>query len=275
MIITKTPQEIAIMKKAGHMLATALQETCQAVKPGISEIELDKLAEKSIRAQGGEPGFKKVEGYHNTLCIETNDVVVHGIPRKYVLKEGDIVGLDCGVFLQGFHTDMAETVRVLKAPSKASEWLSSMGSDYKTHSYDSTEEDEVDRFLRIGKEAMWDGINQVKAGNRVGHISAAMQEKAEKIGGYSVVRSLVGHGVGRELHEDPEIPGYATRPIEKTPLLKPGMTIAIEIIYIMGGKEVAYRGDDDWTIVSEDGSLSAMFERSVVVTEAGFELITV
>lgn len=257
MITIKTPEEIAIMSRAGKILADVVMRVVAAAKPGVSEIELDELAEKLILQQGGEPGFKKVPGYHHTICSATNNVVVHGIPTKYKLKEGDIIGIDCGVFLEGFHTDMAETVRVLSAKSIGQK-----------------EEDAIDRFLRIGKEGMLDGIAQVKAGNRVGHISQAIQQKVESEGGYSVTRSLIGHGVGRELHEDPEVPGYLEGSIASTPLLKPGMTIAVEVIYNMGGADVMYSGRDDWTIVTVDGSLSGVFERTVLVTDDGHTVLT-
>lgn len=247
----KSDKEVEIMKRAGKILGDVLYETVEAVKPGITELELDKLAEKRIREEGGESGFKKVPGYVHTICSSTNDVVVHGIPKKRVLNKGDIIGIDCGVFIDGFHTDMAETVRV-----------------------GGSQGDKVDEFLATGKRALYEAIKQVKPGNRVGHISKTLQQIIEKEGGYSVVRGLVGHGVGRELHEDPEIPGYFSGKLEKTPELVPNMTIAIEIIYNMGSQDVIYDSNDGWTIASSDGSLSAVFERSILVTETGFELLT-
>ncbi len=253
MIPIKKPNEIAIMEKAGKILAEVLYAVCDYAKPGVSELELDKMAEELIVKKGGQPGFKRVEGYHHTLCVATNNVVVHGIPGNYKLKEGDIIGLDCGVFLEGFHTDMAETVYV---GDKAK-----MPADIK-------------RFLELGKQGMLAGIAQVKPGNRVGHVSKAIQDIIEKKGGYGVTRSLIGHGVGRELHEEPEVPGYLDGKIEKTPLLRLGMTIAVEVIYNMGSPEVMYSGEDDWTIVSADGSLGGLFERTVLVTPTGHKIIT-
>lgn len=247
----KTTEEIRIMARAGKILGEVLEETLQAVKPGVTEIKLDQLAERLILEKGGFPGFKKVEGYHHSICVATNDVVVHGIPRKRVLKDGDIIAVDCGVYLEGFHSDMAETVVVGKTHDK------------KIHT-----------FLDSGKRAMYAGIQKARLGNRVGDISKAIQDIVEKEGGYSVTRSLVGHGVGRELHEDPQIPGYLHGEIGKTPNLEVGMTIAVEVIYNMGSKEVEYEGSDDWTIVTKDGSLSAVFERTVVITEKGPELLT-
>lgn len=253
MINIKKPHEIAVMRKAGHILAEVLTEVLRHAKPGVSELELDALAEELIRKKGGKPGFKEVPGYHHTICVATNDIVVHGIPTGYKLQEGDIIGIDCGVYLEGFHSDMAETVYV---------------GDFKTML------EPLERFLRLGKQGMLDGIAQVKPGNRVGHISQAIQTRVEKEGGYSVTRSLIGHGVGRELHEEPEVPGYIVGAIAKTPLLVPGMTIAVEVIYNMGESDVVYSGEDDWTIKTEDGSLSGLFERTVLVTESGHEILT-
>ena len=242
--------KIKKMTHAGKILGEVLEQVCQSVKPGITEIELDELAEKLIVEKGGEPGFKKVPGYKHTICVSTNDVVVHGIPKKRVLKEGDIIGIDCGVYYEGYHTDMAETVVVGK-----------------------TEDENVLDFLRIGKDALFSAIKEAKPHNRVGNVSKAMQEGVEG-NGYSIVRTLVGHGVGKELHEEPEIPGYLYGKIERTPLLKVGMTIAVEVIYNMGEKEVVYDGTDDWTIATSDGSLSGLFERSLLITESGPKLLT-
>lgn len=252
MIHIKTDQEIEIMKKAGKILADVLDVIKHHVKPGVTELELDALAEKIIRDHGGEPGFMKVQGYKHAICVATNDVVVHGIPTNRLLKEGDIIGIDCGVYLDGFHTDMADTVYV--------------GNPSKEPAY-------VQKFLAIGEEAMWAGIRQVKQGQRVGHISQAVQEIIENAG-YAVVRELIGHGVGRELHEEPEVPGYLARRIERTPLLKENMTIAVEVIYNMGSPEVRYANKDGWTISTSDGQLSGVFERTVRVTKEGFEIIT-
>lgn len=253
MIPIKKPNEIKIMEKAGKILADVLYEVIAHAKPGVSELELDALAEELILKKGGEPGFKKVPGYYHTVCMATNDVVVHGIPTEYKLKEGDIIGIDCGVFLEGFHTDMAETTYVGSIESEPAE---------------------IKRFLSFGKQALLDGIAKVGPFARVGEISHAIQEKVEKQGGYSVTRSLIGHGVGRELHEEPEVPGYLDGKIDKTPLLAPGMTIAVEIIYTQGSPEVVYSGDDDWTIKTADGSLGGLFERTVLVTETGHKIIT-
>lgn len=255
MINIKTPEEIEIMLVGGKILADVLFEVLKHAKVGVSELELDQLAEKLILERGGEPGFKKVEGYKHTICISTNDVVVHGIPTGYKLKVGDVVGIDCGVYYKGFHTDMAQTVRV------KSEKLKIQNSG------------EIDKFLEIGEKAMWEGIKAAKLGNRVGDVSKAIQDIVEGQG-YSVVRSLIGHGVGRELHEDPEVPGFLDGSIMKTPLLKIGMTIAVEVIYNMGKSDVVYSNRDGWTIKSKDGSLSGLFERTIVIAKNGSLVLT-
>ncbi|MBI2032095.1 MAG: type I methionyl aminopeptidase [Candidatus Levybacteria bacterium] len=251
MINYKTEKEIEIMRKGGRILADVLYEVLDHVQEGVSELELDDLAEKLILEKGGEPGFKKVEGYNNTLCISTNDVVVHGVPGGYRLKKGDVVGIDCGVFYGGFHTDMSETQRV--------------STDNKQH-LTNNRKDKVDIFLETGKRALDEAIKIAVAGNRVGHISKTIQGIVEGQN-YSVVRSLIGHGVGKELHEEPEVPGFLDEDIKSTPLLKPGMTIAIEVIYNMGGHEVVIDRGDGWTIRTEDGSLSGLFERTIAITD--------
>jgi methionyl aminopeptidase len=250
MIDYKTKEEIEIMKHGGHILATVLAEVMNAIKPGVTELEVDQLAEKRIRELGGEPGFMKVEGYHHTICVSTNDVVVHGIPTKYAFAEGDLVGIDCGVFYKGFHTDMSDSKIVGE----------------KVYP-------EVEKFLKNGKRALDAGIEAAQLGNRIGHISKAIQDIVEKEGGYSVVRSLIGHGVGRELHEEPEVPGYVAMPLAKTPLLKEGMTIAVEVIYNMG-KHAVVIDRDGWTIRTKDGKLAGLYERTIAITKEGPLMVT-
>ncbi len=261
MIDIKTSEEIAIMKRSGAILAEVLMAVMNEVKPGVSELEIDALAEKMIRERGGEPGFMKVPGYRHTVCACTNDVVVHGIPSDYRFKEGDVVCIDCGVFLEGYHTDMAETVIVGDVNGK---WQIANGEEYKKRQ----------KFLETGKRALEAGIAQAVLGNRIGHISKVIQDIVEKEGGYSIVRSLIGHGVGKELHEDPEVPGFLDKKIERTPKLVAGMTIAVEVIYNMGKADVVYAGTDDWSIKSADESLSAVFERSIVITQNGPVVLT-
>lgn len=252
----RTKQKIETMQKAGEILGKVMDEIVDFVKEGVTELDVDMLAERRILELGGEPGFKKVEGYRHTICASTNDVVVHGIPTNRVLKEGDIFGFDCGVYLDGFHTDMAETVRVRRLGKREED-----------------KEDTIDKFLKVGKKSLFEAISKANPGNHVGDISKAMQEGIEG-NGYSIVRSLVGHGVGKELHEDPEIPGYLEGKIDNTPELYPGMTLAIEVIYNMGGAEVVFEGSDDWTIVTEDKSLAGLFERTIFIDNSGPKLIT-
>ncbi|MBI2033061.1 MAG: type I methionyl aminopeptidase [Candidatus Levybacteria bacterium] len=264
MIHIKNEKEIAIMAKGGKILSDVLFKVLAYAQPGVSEIELDKLAEELIRKKGGEPGFKKVSGYNHTICISTNNVVVHGIPTIYRLKPGDVVGIDCGVYLNGFHTDMSETkiIQNSKFPSA------------RAQGEDKIQNEGKQTFLDVGKRALEEAIRQAKIGNRIGHISKTIQDIVEKKHGYGVVRSLVGHGVGRQLHEEPEVPGFLTGAIEKTPRLVEGMVIAIEIIYNMGKPDVVYSKKDDWTILSADGSVSGLFERTVAITSKGPVVLT-
>lgn len=255
MIKIKTEEEIKIMAVSGHMLAQTLFEVLAHVKPGVSENELDKLADRLIAEKGGEPGFKKVRGYNNATCISTNDVVVHGIPSDYRLKEGDVIGIDCGVFYKGYHSDMSETIRVKNPKLRV-------------------QNDEVDKFLQIGKKALEEGIKAAKLGNHVGDISKTIQDIVEVQNGYSIVRSLVGHGIGRDLHEEPEVPGYLAGNINKTAVLKEGMTIAVEVIYNMGENGVVLANDDGWTIKTKDKSLSGVFERTIAIAQGGPVVLT-
>ena len=265
MINIKTPEEIKIMARGGGILAETLSEVLKNIKPGVSELELDGLAERLIREKGGEPGFKRVPGYKHTICVSTNDVVVHGIPTAYRFKEGDVAGIDCGVFYKGFHTDAAQTVRVQELKFPPSPRLRRAGKTQNS--------DEVDRFLTAGKKALDEAIKKASLGNRVGDISKTIQDIVEGEG-YSVVRSLVGHGVGRELHEEPEVPGYLNRNIKNTPLLKENMVIAVEVIYNMGESDVSYDNSDGWTISTKDKSLSGLFERTVAVSKNGPRVLT-
>lgn len=255
MINYKTPQEIEIMRQGGKILADVLWEVMDFIKPGVTEIEIDAMADRLITQKGGEAGFKRVDGYKYATCISTNNVVVHGIPTEYKVREGDIVGVDCGVFYKGFNTDMSHTIKIKDQKSKIKN------------------SDEIDKFLKIGEKALNEAIKMAIPGNKIGHISKTIQEIVQG-GGFSVVRSLIGHGVGKKLHEDPEVPGFLNGKIEKTPLLKPGMTIAIEVIYNMGSSEVSFYNKDGWTIGTADGSLSGLFERTVAITSEGCEILT-
>jgi methionyl aminopeptidase len=260
MIHIKTPDQIKIMQHGGNILSDVLFEVLEQVKPGTTELQIDQLAEKKIRARGGEPGFMKVKGYHHTTCMSTNDIVVHGIPGNYTFKEGDVVGVDCGVFYKGFHTDMSESIRIKNG---------------KPHFYtpDTKPQDDIDKFLINGKYALEEAIKIATIGNRIGHISQTIQEIVEDQGGYSIVRSLIGHGVGRQLHEEPEVPGYLADEIKHTPLLKEGMTIAVEIIYNMGTPDVIL-DRDGWTIRTKDHQLAGLYERTIAITKDGPLMLT-
>lgn len=241
MIILKTPEEVALMAKASRVVAEALEVLKQAVKPGVTTDELDRLAEAEIRARGAQPAFKGYRNYPKTLCASVNEQVVHGIPSKRVLKEGDIIGLDLGAIVEGFYGDSALTVGVGKVDDKAL------------------------RLVRVTEEALALGIEQAVVGNRLSDISHAVQRYVEAAG-YSVVTEFVGHGIGRQLHEEPQVPNYG-KP-GQGPRLQHGMVLAIEPMVNMGSAAVRVL-DDRWTAVTVDGSLSAHFEHTIAVQPEG------
>ncbi len=247
MIKPRTEPELELMRQSGQMTAQALKTVLAAVKPGVSLLELDSLAEKTIHDLGGQSSFKTVPGYDFTTCLNINEEVVHGLPRPIKLKEGDTVSVDLGAVYQGWHTDAS--------------WTMIVGQ---------SKEPKVKAFLAAGEEAMWNGIRKALTGNRVGDISQAIQEVIEGRG-YQVVRSLVGHGVGRELHEDPEIPGFGRS--SAGPILQTGMTLAIEAIYTESSRQVVV-AEDQWTLSSADGSMAAVFEMTVVVGPKKAEILT-
>lgn len=253
MIPIKTPEQIKIMQHGGHILAEVLFEVLGHAVPGVTEIELDLMAERLIRERGGRPGFMWVKGYHHATCMSTNDIVVHGIPGNYSLKEGDVIGIDCGVYYEGLHTDMSETIRIKNGKPVF-------------YSGEETLSDDIDKFLACGKKALSEAVKVAVHGNRVGYISKTIQDIIERQAGYSIVRSLIGHGIGQELHEEPEVPGFLMQDIKQTPLLKEGMTIAVEIIYNMGAPDVAV-DKDGWTIRTKDGKLAGLFERTIAITK--------
>lgn len=217
------------------------------IKPGMSLKEIDRLAEQLIEKQGGKPSFKMVEGYHWASCLNVNQGVVHGVPNDYQLKDGDLLSIDIGMFYQGLHTDMARTIRVGK-------------------------KNQDEKFLEAGKRALAKAVQAAKAGNRVGHISQAI-EKEIKRHGFQPIQALVGHGVGKKLHEPPAIPCYLKGEITETEKLKSGMTLAIEIIYTQGKPKVVVN-NDGWTVKTADGQLAGLFENTVVVTKRGPRVLT-
>ena len=241
MIILKTPDEIAVMAKASRVVAEALAVLKDAVKPGVTTDELDRLAESEIRARGGMPAFKGYRNYPKTLCASVNEQVVHGIPSKRVLKEGDIVGLDLGAIVGGFYGDSAVTVGVGRIDEKTA------------------------ALVRVTEESLSLAIEQAQVGNRLSDISHAVQRHVEAAG-YSVVTEFVGHGIGRQLHEEPQVPNYG-KP-GQGPRLQAGMVLAIEPMVNMGGSAVRVL-DDRWTAVTVDGSLSAHFEHTIAIQPSG------
>src|SRR5687768_9351780 len=246
MIVRKSRAEIDRMAAAGSLVAETIDHVGERLEPGITTGELDKVAEAFIRSRGGVPTSMGYRGYPAAICISPNEVVVHGIPGAHVVAEGDVVTIDVGVTLDGFIADSAYTFAVGEV------------------------DPEAQRLLEVGREALAAGIAQARAGNRVGDISAAVQRLVEA-NGFAVVRSLVGHGVGRSYHEDPHIPNFGEP--GRGPLLSEGMTLAIEPMITAGRPEV-YVHDDEWSISTEDGSLAAHFEHTVAITAAGPRILT-
>jgi methionyl aminopeptidase len=246
MIIRKSEQEIEAMARAGRVVADALALLGENMRPGVTTQELDELAEEYIRSQGGEPTFKGYHGFPASICVSPNSMVVHGIPGAYRVVEGDLISVDVGVTLNGFVADSAYTFAVGEV------------------------DDEAQRLLEIGQAAREAGIAEARAGNHVGDISAAVQRTTEEAG-FSVVKSLVGHGIGRKMHEEPQIPNWGEP--GRGPLLSAGMTLAIEPMINAGGPDV-FVAEDRWSISTNDGSLSAHFEHTVAVTEAEPRILT-
>lgn len=253
----KTGEEIEYMAQGGKKLGVILQELLEYSEPGVTLRQIDARADELILKAGGTASFKTVKGYQWATCLCVNEVVVHGIPTAYVLKEGDVLTIDIGLLYKGFHTDTAWTKIIENRESRI----------------ENREDNEKRRFLKIGEEALWKAIGEAKVGNRIGHITKTIQETVEGAG-YGVVRTLVGHGVGHELHEAPQVPGLLKGTIEETPLLMAGMTLAIEVIYAMGNGAVVYDNDDGWTIATRDRSLTAVFEHTIVITAAGPRILT-
>jgi len=241
MIILKTPAEIAVMAEASRVVAEALTIVRKAVCPGISTEELDRIAEEAIRARGAVPAFKGYRSYPKSLCASVNEQVVHGIPSKRKLKEGDIIGLDLGAIVGGFYGDSAVTVAVGRVP------------------------EETAKLVQVTEAALYLGIKQAVVGNRLTDISNAVQQHVESAG-FSVVTEFVGHGIGRQLHEEPQVPNYG-KP-GQGPRLQPGMVLAIEPMVNMGRSAVRVL-EDRWTAVTVDGSLSAHFEHTIAVQPSG------
>ena len=245
-IISKSSAEIEKIAAAGAVVAECLELLAAAVRPGVTTAELDRWAEKFIVERGGTPTFKGYRGFPSSICASPNDMVVHGIPGAYTVREGDILGLDVGVTLDGYVADAALTLAIGQIAGEAL------------------------RLLSVTQESLEAAIEQCRVGNRVGDISHAVQELVEAPG-FSVVRTLVGHGVGREMHEDPQVPNFG--PPGRGPRLEDGMVFAIEPMINVGGYDVEL-GEDAWTIYSADDSLSAHFEHTVAITKHGPRVLT-
>lgn len=246
MIYIKTDAEVELLREANQLVSKTLAEVAGHIRPGITTRQLDTIAEKYIRENGALPAFKGYAGFPNTLCTSVNDEVVHGIPSDYILREGDIISVDCGVILNGYYGDSAYTFPVGEVKP------------------------EILRLLEYTRASLEAGLMQAVAGNRVGDISQAVQEKAEG-GGYSVVRTLVGHGIGRHLHEGPEVPNFGRR--GSGTRLDKNLVICIEPMINMGTKNTRTDGDG-WTVRTGDGKPSAHFEYAVAVREGKPDLLS-
>ncbi|HEV8687400.1 MAG TPA: type I methionyl aminopeptidase [Gaiellaceae bacterium] len=246
MIIRKSEREIEKIAAAGRIAADTLVHVGRRIEPGITTGELDRIGDEFIHSQGGVPTSKGYRGFPAALCISPNDMIVHGIPGSYRVAEGDLLTIDVGVTLDGYVADTAYTFGVGEISSEA------------------------ERLLDVGQAALAAGIEHAQVENRIGDVSAAIQKVVEE-GGFSVVRALVGHGVGRHYHEDPQIPNYGTP--GRGAKLAPGMTLAIEPMITAGGVDI-FLAEDQWSVYTADGSLSAHFEHTVAITESGPRILT-
>lgn len=247
-ISIKSEKEIELMRESGKILASVLQELEGEIREGISTLDIDKKCSELIKKHGCIPSFLNYNGYPASICISVNDQVVHGIPnKKTILKNGDIISLDCGVIYKGYHSDAARTLPVGEISATAQ------------------------KLIDVTKQSFYEGIKFAKEGYHLHEISEAIQRYVEAHG-FSVVRDLVGHGIGRALHEEPQIPNFAQR--RRGPVLRAGMTLAIEPMVNEGRYDV-YWEDDNWTVVTEDGSLSAHYENTVLITTGEPELLTI
>ena len=246
MLNIKTNAEIELLRESNLLVSRTLAEVALHIKPGITTLNLDRIAETYIRDNGGKPAFKGYNGFPKTLCTSVNEAVVHGIPSDYVLKEGDIVSIDCGVIMNGYYGDSAYTFPVGEI------------------------DEEIERLLEYKRASLEEGVKEAVAGNRVGDISYAVQSKAES-GGFSVVRELVGHGLGKRLHESPEVPNYGRK--GTGPKMPKGLVICIEPMINMGVKDTLQMRDG-WTIKTADGRPSAHFEYAVAVGKEKADVLT-
>ena len=247
MIVLKSPDEIERMRRAGRVTAETVERLMEAVRPGMTTADLDALAEESIRSEGCTPSFKGYRGFPASICTSVNDQVVHGIPSPRVLREGDLISLDVGAVWDGYHGDSAVTVFVGSPPS-----------------------DVAEKLVRVTEDSLDAAISQIKVGARLSDLGHAVQQVVEGAG-FSVVREYVGHGVGRALHEDPQIPNYGDP--GRGPVMKPGLVCAVEPMVNAGDWRTRVLADR-WTVVTADGSLSAHFEHTIAVTDEGVDVLT-
>jgi methionyl aminopeptidase len=247
MIKLKTEEEIELMRNSALMVSKTHAMIASEVKPGVNTLHLNKLVEEFIRDNGGYPSFLNYNGYPFAACISVNDAVVHGFPNERELRDGDIISIDIGVYMNGFHGDSAYTFAIGNV------------------------DEAVLNLLRVTKKSLYLGIEKAVAGNRVGDIGFAIWEYCEKIHGYGVVRELVGHGLGKNLHEDPQVPNYGKK--GTGPKLKEGMTLAIEPMVNLGTKDVYYE-DDGWTVKTRDGKFSAHYEHTICVRKGKADILS-
>ena len=246
-VTIKSAREIELMREAGRILAKVHEELGKAIQPGMSTLDIDRLGEKLIRGFGCVPSFKNYNGYPASICVSVNNEVVHGIPNKHhIIQEGDIVSLDAGVIYKGYHSDAARTHAVGQISPEAQ------------------------KLIDVTRQSFFEGIKFAKAGNHLNDLSSAIQAYAESFG-YGVVRDLVGHGIGSHLHEDPEVPKFSRN--RKGIKLVPGMTLAVEPMINIGTPNVEWL-DDDWTVVTKDGSLSAHYENTILITDGEPEILS-
>lgn len=247
-VTIKSEREIELMREAGRILATVHEELKKMIQPGVSTLDIDKKADELIRSYDCIPSFLNYNGFPASVCVSINEQVVHGIPNKKIfLKEGDIVSLDAGVIYKGYQSDAARTWAVGEVSEEAK------------------------KLIKVTQESFYEGIKFAKAGNHLHEISAAIQDYVESFG-FSVVRDLVGHGIGTEMHEEPQIPNFRQK--RRGIKLEPGMTLAIEPM-VNAGRYDVYWEDDDWTVVTDDGSLSAHYENTILITDGEPEILSI
>jgi methionyl aminopeptidase len=247
MIICKTPRELEIMREAGRIVALTHQELKKHIAPGVTTKELDRIAEEFIRKHDAIPSFKGYNGFRGSICASVNEELVHGIPGNRILNDGDIISIDIGAKYNGYHGDSA--------------WTYGVG----------TIDDATAKLLEVTEESLYRGLKEAKPGERLSNISNKIQTYVEE-NGFSIVREYVGHGIGQDLHEDPQIPHYG--PSNKGPRLKPGMVLAIEPMVNAGSRYVKTLADD-WTVVTVDGRWCAHFEHTIAITDSGYEIFTI